>query len=442
MDLIPASLRYSATKSQNRVNRVRVQPQGSASGQASSNFRFRFPDKSLVALNTVSVVFDLKISNLSNTLNARMPASHKVWRSAQWYVGGVPTANYMSQHMDLVYHSLLKASVDNNYCAAKMLSNNQELIGAYEETEDADFTTALGNTVTSKTQTLIYDSILGLGRSACSTIDESLFGTVELLLTLNDESCLHFHGSGANNASNVKMTVENVYLEVDVVESVSPLYISLLSEKLSSKTNIVLPFQNIISTVSRNTGSNRISVNSACVDGVMVTALSEKYAEVPSASLENGQSTATRYIFNSSKATETAGKTAKISLSVGQSSYPKQPYDNILSCADATCNAIYGDSVHTRNLLFHKLKVTATTAGGSYKRVNYLTDNFIFLTKFCLDQEGWSSRILSGIDCQGQQQDIILNTSNFDSTVNWLITALCTSQLVYNGESASVSVVI
>lgn len=445
MESIPEQMRYSAMKAgQSKVVRQRVQP---SNNQAYANnlINFDLPPKSLLDLSTVSVTFQVNCSNLATGattfFNCKIPSAHQFFRRCQWSVGGIPCANVTVSNYDIIYHALLKASADEAYCKARLLNGNQTIISASDDSDTKKVTEEPA--ATTKSVVLVLDNLVGM-RSACSVLDSSLFGNVSLSLQVGDISSFSFYqgtGTAGSTPALFNFYLSNIYLEVDVIQSVSPLYIELLSTKLSSKTDILYPYENIVSSAAQNiNGANKLTLQSDCIDAVMVVALDSTYSLMPvSGSLvANYVDQPNRYKFNSSFADSTAAKNGRFWLTVNGQNYPSTPLDDMTLAAEQVCNAIYGSSSNAKNLLF-----SSTDANGavSLSRSNFLQKSWMHLTKFVVGTQGWQSKILQGLSSQGVTSDIVVNTSGFSSSNYFTIAALCTSVLKYDGQTSSVSVI-
>jgi hypothetical protein len=238
--------------------------------------------------------------------------------------------------------------------------------------------------------------------------------------------------AGSVTGAAVNGKIENINAKIDTVVSVSPLYVSLLAERLQVDTPIRLPFQSIATNVVANSGNNRITLNSSCVDAIVVCPL----AADPNAFLANASQTvlnSTRYKFNSGRTTADAN-TGLFQLQVGSEVFPRQPL-RIDECADLTVNSIYGNSAKSTNTLFAGL---AGAAVSTYSRAAYLAENCVIMQKFMLGEEGWASGLLAGINCSGVSTDFVVSTSNLSAYL--FIAALMTSQLVFNPATSSVSI--
>ena len=439
-DAIPKSLQYGCQQSQARVVRQTVMPLGSNSGTttAQSSFRFKLPEKSLICLRSLAFYYDYTVSGLTDHAadysNALIPSAFKNWSAVKFYVSGSVASNHLSNHYDMVYHALVRASGSEDWVNSRWNNGYIELISGADALGTNDIT-ARPNANTSRTAHMTFDDILGLPNSKNHVIDTSLFGSVEveLIMTPNTSiKCFRAGGitAGALSASLVG-TVSGIKCMVDTVVSVSPLYVSLLAERLQVDTPIRIPFQNIATQVVANTGSNRFTLNSSCVDALLVGCMNAD----PNAFNPNGSQSilnAQRYLFNSGRTIDNASA-GSFQISVGSEVFPRQPI-RIDECSDLTTNSIYGNSAKSTNLLFAGLAAGVQ----SYSRLAYLTENCVVIQKFGLGEEGWATGLLQGIDCSSVSTDFVVNTANLGT---WLfICALLTSQLVFNPSTSSVSI--
>ena len=439
-DSIPVSLKYGASQSQARIVRQTVMPLGSSTGTTGSNssFRFKLPEKSLVDLKSLSIYFDYTLSGLTddaaNYSNAYIPASYKVFNSIKFYVSG-SAVNNLNNHYDMAYQALVRASGSQDWVNSRLSNGYHEIMLAGDALDPVtDITARPGGAVT-RTAHMTLDDILGLPNTKNHLIDCSLYGSIEIELTMAANHNIKCFRAGTVTAGNLQSSlqgkVENIQLMVDTVVSISPLYVSLLAERLQVNTPIRIPFQNIFSSVQSNTGSNRITLNSSCVDAILVAPLTSD----PNTFVPNGTQSilnSTRYKFNSGRTVSDANA-ASFQVQVGSESFPRQPI-RLDRCADLTTNSIYGNSSKSANMLYAGLNAGAQ----EYKRLNYLVENCVILQKFGLESEGWASGLLQGINCNAVQTDFVIQTSNFPGHI--FICALMTSQLVFNPATSSVSI--
>jgi hypothetical protein len=142
--------------------------------------------------------------------------------------------------------------------------------------------------------------------------------------------------------------------------------------------------------------------------------------------------------------------TITLQLQVGSDTYPKTQIVHALMIPDLTINTLYHGSLYSKNLFSSGL----FNAAQQFSRTYGLSDNFVWINNFSLESEGWATKKLTGIDTSAQNVDIILNSSGFGAVAEpalpngngatgnfWLITALVTSQLVYDPSTASVSII-
>lgn len=441
-DSIPASLKYGASQSQARVVRQTIMPLGNSSGStnANSTFRFKLPEKSLIDLRSLSIYFDYTLSGLTddavNFSNAYIPASYKVFNSIKFYVSGALAANGLCNHYDMAYHSLLRASGSEDWVNSRLSNGYHEIMLAGDALNPSvDITARPTAALVTRTAHMTLDDILSLPNSKNHVIDTSLFGSIEIELVMASNTNIKCHREGTVTAgelgSSLQGAVTNIQLSLDCVVSIAPLYVSLLAERLQVDTPIRIPFQNLYTSVQSNTGSNRITLNSSCVDAIIVAPL----AADPNSFAPNGTQSvlnSTRYKFDSGRTIANANASS-YQVQVGSESFPRQPI-RIDRCADLTTNSIYGNSAKSANMLYAGLSAGAQ----AYNRLNYLTENCVIIQKFGLESEGWASGLLQGINCNAVQTDFVIQTNNLGAFL--FICALMTSQLVFNPATSSVSV--
>lgn len=451
-DAIPKSLQYGCQNSQARVVRQTIQPQGVSTGttQQQTTFRFKLPEKSLIDLKSLSFYYDYVVSGLTdadtNFSNCVLPAAYKHFSSVKFYVSGAVAANGMCNHYDMAYHALVRASGSEDWVNSRW--NN----GLAEVLVGGDINAQLCNLVTrpttsatgydagftSRTAHFTYDDLLGLPNSKNFVLDTSLFGTCEVELQMSPNTSIKSSRAGTVTSALLGAallgTISGINAKIDTVVSVSPLYVSLLAERLQVDTPIRLPFQSIATSVVSNTGNNRVTLNSGCVDAILVAPLAadpNAFASITAANAD-GVLNAARYKFDSGRSPSNASA-ATFQLQVGSEVFPRQPI-RIDECADLTVNSIYGNSAQSRNLLFAGLAANVQ----AYSKSAYLSENCVIMQKFMLGEEGWATGLLSGINCSGVSTDFVVSTQNITGFL--FIAALMTSQLVFNPATSSVSI--
>ena len=437
-DSIPPQLKYGASASVARVTRVaNLRPAGTDSGTYGDSFRFVLPSRSIVDLGSLSLYYTSTIGNLiagADGVNAVQPASWKHFKRVVFYVSGVAASGSLCQHMNSLYHALVKASGSQEWLLSRLNKNAIEAVLSTDECA-AYQTLASQSGATSKTCHMTADDFLGLPRSK-NIIDQSLWGQVEVEVQLADAGVLKCRpiGNGTNaQALAATFSVSNMRASIDVLQSVSPLYISLLSQRLSATdAPIRLPYQDVRTFVATNTGSVRTNINTNCLDAVMAVPLSANYTTpVVTAA---GSSDPIMFKFDSGRNLASAN-TLRAQWQIGQDVYPKTPIENAFECADITMNGLHGNNRDSTALLFAGASDDATI---TYRRAHFLDNNFVYFQKLSLNAEGYKDGVMTGISTNGQSSEIIFNSTNFGTNV--LIAQFCTACLVFNPANSSVSV--
>jgi hypothetical protein len=458
MSQLPKSLSYGANQMPFRVNKYQVMPVGSDVALPNSTIRFRFPEKSIIRLSSTTLTFDVTLNGLTNTDNNNWnkalfpPAQYAFFKQVRWYCNGVLCTG-LNNHYNQIYHALLRSSVGEDYINSRALSGlNQHLAQ-----EDEEGVLQVRKTATSKTGSYICEDILGLSRAngGESIIDTSIFGTIELEIIFDDKNILTCFGASNNADANaaaaaiaagnsaISWQLSNLRALCDVVTVVPPLYMSLMSARLKSSEPLKFAYENIVSIVANRLTSNRINVNTQCLDALMICVLNANYNE--------GNNQADGAVQFNRKFRFTTGKsladvTCNLQIQVGSEVYPKVPIQNLLHCSDYTINAFHPHSSFSQNLLFQNISGASNASAGtiSYRKAHYLTDNFIWVMPFAAEQ-GWSSEThtLGGIDTASQNVDIILNsgTNDFQAGYYYLLAALTTATLEFDPQSTATRVV-
>jgi hypothetical protein len=436
VDTIPKALQYGVSNSQARVVRQKLQPLGVSSGSSGTSVRFLLPQKSIIDLRSLAVYYDYTINGLTtdanNFSNAQFPPTYQHWSSVKFFCSGASSAGSQCNHLDMVHHALVRASCGEDWANSRLNNAYDSLIA------NSGFSADPG--ATSKTLQATYDDFI-LFRSKNYCYDSSLFGNMEIELTFNDKNILKVTGggskvsSGANLATTyaeVNHAFSSIVLAVDTIVSISPLYVSLLAERLQVSSPIRLPFSEVRSVLASNTGSNRITLQSSCVDAVLVAFLNQD----PNAGAATA-SVATRPNVNRYKfSIDSAQKDAMgFQLTIGSEVYPRQSVQKLAEILDGTTNAIYGNDAHSTNMLY----LTISASAAAYTRDAPAAENAIALTKFAIGEEGWATGLLCGLQTNGVATDCVVN-SNSAASSRVLIAVMQTSQIVFDPSTSAVSI--
>lgn len=484
---IPDSLRWGLSQSTIRTNRYRLVPQGSQSVSENGTIRVRLPERSLVRLSSLSAYFNFNLTGISINAtdynNALIPASYKPFRSVRFLVNGQSASGHLAQNYDVIYEALVQSSTDDRWALSRLSQGYKELIQYADDsstgltaTASAQNNLVLGavGTSTTKTQYMYAEDFLGLpringkGGQNGGVIDTSLFGVVEVEFILNDNSILTTWGATANGVTacqNIHWNMDSFRCEIDVISSVSPAYVELMAMKLSDPSPIKCAFQNYVQTISTATGNNRLQVNSQCVDMIMVLPMASTWNTLvpitPASGLGNSAGTAyglltsgvqypvqpVHYQFNSGLNVATENQ-ARLQILVGSETYPKTIISHAIDVFDINTNSFFHGSTSNKNMFYYGLLAVgqqATTAqtAAYYSRALALASSCIHAQSFSLQSEGWASSVLTGLDTASQNVDVIVQSQNFPALVDGvqMLVALTTSQLVYDPQTASVSVI-
>jgi hypothetical protein len=458
---LPSSLQYSASKASLRINRFQVRPNSTDSGGPGTNFRFNLPSKSLVDVSSLALAFDVTVSGLLNTdgnnySNVKMPHGHKLFSSVKFYVGGqIVSGSLCTNTYDILYNTLVKASCGEDWVNSRMNSHAVELIR-----QGDDITALLAQPgATTKVASYIVDDFLGLPRgngTGRSIIDTSLWGDVSIEVVMNNESAFAQYGLGAATGAvalgNMTYAISAMECYVNVITQTTPLYVKLLTMLISQKEGqIRFPYQNFITNVASSGSNARFQVNTNCLDAIVLAPLTQSYSypHGVAGALTGPNITAatklssTRYEYDSGLNCDTlAGpKGRALSIQIGSETFPKLPIANALHVSDITNNSLFATSLYSQNLLFNDISAGGANGTVLYSRNAFLNENFIWVQSFSPDGEGWATKVLTGIDTQNNNLEIIVNHNAMTGTSNLFMGALITSMLVFDCASGSVSVV-
>lgn len=448
MDKIPASLKYNCSKLMMRTNGFLVRPSGSDSGGQHSIYRFQLPERSLVDLSSLQLTFDANFTGLTtgaNYLNIKTPSVYKLIKSVKTYVGGQLASGGQSNHYDLIYHALVRATASEDFCLSRLEAGFPELLSKADDFGDID----VAPTATNKSVHYTHTDLLGLFRSGDqSVVDTSLWGNLEIEISMNSLAGVQRKRGGDGTAvDNVDVAFSNVHCRVNCITQISPLYNEILNVKLSEKgAAIRLPYMNFITNVLSGNNKASIEVNSGCVDSLIFCPLTSTYdaSTIIGNAANPSNANANRYIFNSGRVLADANQ-ASLFVSVGSENYPRQPYTNALDVAASTTQAFWGEAADSRNLLYQSISSTAsgTAAAQTYSKLNFLSTNFVYAVPFSSSKEGYKTRLLAGLDTASQSIQMSVNQTNLIPANGFaFVAAMTTSMLVYDTDSQSVRVIL
>jgi hypothetical protein len=465
MEVLPPSLSYSASKQALRMNRFQCRPTGADDATPGSTFRINLPSKSLVNLSSFNLCFNLELSTLvddaNNFTNAKLPFAHKLFSAVRVYVGGQLVSGGLSNHYDLLYTGLVKASAGEDWCRSRYNDHARELIENSDEITEFGVRPTANNT-TKRAYYCISD-FLGIFRgngTGRSIIDTSLWGDVSIEFTLNNNACIAKNAAGtailAGGAANsralavgiadISYKIQDIEGYVECITQTTPLYIKLITMLLDSKEQqIRFPYQNFVTGVVSSGKNARLQVNSGCIDSMVVLPLHPNFNNGRSIVGVADDLSAQRYKFTAcdsagavitvSNANFTSTQGSNMQIQIGSDTFPKVPINNYLQVSDITSNSLFSNSLYSQNLLFNGW----TGAASSYSRQKFLSENFVWVQSFS-DGEGWANKILTGIDSASQNLDVIVN-ANTPANGSLFIGALLTSLLVFDTRTGQVSVV-
>jgi hypothetical protein len=472
MESLPLSLRYGVRQLQTRINRnTNLLPIGKddVTGNGAGIVRFRFPSASIINLSSISISFNTTISGLSddatNWVNALVPSAYKYVKRAQFFLGGVACCGSLCQEYNQVYHAMLKATTNTQYCYAKTLNGFTEVSDLYDKF--GDLTTK--PTASTKSCFQILDDFLLLARGNGASvnpdmfIDTSLWNDLELELLFDNNSILSVFSPSNNQAdpdayalakgAQVSWALSNIRLNVDCISSIPGIYGAVMELRTSRPEPIRLVFQNIVSQVAVVQGTNRIQVSSTSIDGLMICGLVANY-NTAKAFVANTASNVNLSVditnnnkFNFVSLGLNENSTFSAILQVGTTTYPTTAYNSIYLLADSTFRHYWHNSIVATSLLYQQYVATviSQTLGQQsqpYVIGNFLTNQFIWVQSFCLE-DGWSSasKTLSGIDTQSTNTDILIITNVNNNQFNLLMIGLLSSYLEYDTQSRRVRVI-
>ena len=458
---LPSSLQYSASKASLRINRFQVRPNSSDGGGPGSTFRFNLPSKSLIDVSSLALAFDVTVTGLNDTgaadySNVKMPHGHKLFSSVKFYVGGqIVSGSLCTNTYDILYNTLVKASCGEDWVNSRMNSHAVELI---RQGDDLTALLVRPGAGLGKVASYIVDDFLGLPRgngTGRSIIDTSLWGNVDVEVVMNHEGAFAQYGVGAAGAvalGGMTYAVSAMECFVNVITQTTPLYVKLLTMLISQKEGqIRFPYQNFITNVASSGSNARFQVNTNCLDAIVLAPLTQSYSlphgvtgalTGPNITADTKLSS-TRYEYDSGLNCNALAtpKGRALSIQIGSETFPKLPIANALHVSDITNNSLFASSLYSQNLLFNDISAGANNGTVLYSRNSFLNENFIWVQSFSPDGEGYATKVLTGIDTQNNNLEIVVNHNAIVANGNLFMGALCTSMLVFDCASGSISVV-
>lgn len=435
MDAIPEGLRYSSiSSSQARVVRQKLQAIGINQGSTGTVVRFLLPQKSIIDMRSLAFHYDYTISGLTdaaaNYSNCHFPPTYQHWNNIKVIVSGSTAAGAQANHLDMAHHLLAKSTVGEDYCFSRL--NN-----AYDNLVRAPALARPG--ASSKTLRATYDDLV-LFRSKSFCYDSSLLGNLELELTFNTKNILKPAAYGDLVAADVFAAVNhafsNITLSVDTVVSISPLYVSLLAERLQVSQPIRYGFSEIRTTLASNTGSNRITLQGECIDAVAVAFLNQDPNTGAGLSSADMLTTANAPRYRFSVASKEASESMAFQLTVGSEVFGRQAVNRIGELLDQTVNAMYGNDARSVNLLYAGMAAGVAT----YDIENAWKNNTIAVTKFAVGSEGWATNIYAGLQTSGIQTDCVVSSGGASMASHVFIAVLQSSQVVFDPQTSAISI--
>ena len=464
MEILPQSLSYSASKQALRMNRFQCRPAGADTAEPGSTVRINLPSKSLVNLSSFNLCFNLTMEGMTADAgnafsNGKLPHGHKLFSAVRVYVGGQLVSGGLSNHYDILYNALVKASCGEDWVNSRLNEHTKELIENGDDVNkfSSNIADAGGAGVgATKTSRYVIGDFLGAfrGNGGKSIIDTSLWGDIAIEFTFNSAACIAKRsGSAGPAAPAITYTVADIEGYVECITQTTPLYIKLITMLLDDKqAQIRFPYQNFITGTTSTGSSARLQINSGCIDAMVLCPLGTT-ANSLTAPVTSGDLSAPRYKYTALNA---AGNTAltinnanststatNIQIQIGSDTFPKVPITNALDVSDITQNSLFSNSLYSQNLLFNGITQSAdtfdATTVSTYSRQKFLSENFVYVQSFA-DGEGWASKILTGIDSASQNLDIIVNFPVITGG-SLFIGGLCTSLLVFDCRTGQVSVI-
>ena len=289
--------------------------------------------------------------------NGKLPHGHKLFSAVRVYVGGQLVSGGLSNHYDVLYNALVKASAGEDWVNSRINEHAKELI------ENADDVNSFSQNVTdvggagvgaTKVARYIIGDMLGIfrGNGGKSIIDTSLWGDIAIEFTFNSAVCIAKRsGSGGPAAPAITYKVENIEGYVECITQTTPLYIKLITMLLDDKqAQIRFPYQNFI-TGTTNTGkSARLQINSGCIDAMVLCPLGAN-ANSLTAPVTWGDLSGQRYKYTALNADGTTALTlnnanststaTSIQIQIGSDTFPKVPITNALDVSDITQTSLF-----------------------------------------------------------------------------------------------------
>lgn len=434
----------------------------SVSGNGTGTVRFRFPSASIINLSSATVSFISTITGLvvgassANFVNATFPASYKYIRRVQFFLGGISVAGGLCNQYSQIYHAMVRAVGNTEFCNTKVLEDFTELVGAYDASNNYLVQPPLA---TSKTTYQQIDDFLLLakGNGGCNEmmIDTSIWNDLEMQIDFEGTQVLSVYADNGANSTNVAWALSQLRLNVDSVSSIPPIYASFLAVRSQRPEPIRLVFQNLVSQIQQVSGSNRLQVSSMCIDGILVAPLGSAYQTYTpftgniAAGAFSLDVTNNPYFDFASGLNDTTQAQWSGLVQVGTSQYPTTQYNNLYLTADSTLNHYWSNSMAATSLLFLDLNANVATSStntdveqSKFIPLNFLTHNTIWVQSFSLE-DGWNNpnKILSGIDTSSTNVEIVVIQSGISNSRYFLMVGLLSSVIEFDTVAKRIRVI-
>lgn len=260
------------------TNAFKILPQGSTTANPNAVVRFTLPSNSLI--NTRNISWNFTATTSGTTAGARLPSDISTLLSrVECSVGGVQLsagANFYS-----VLNSAKRCLMED-YCDPVL--GHPEMVRTQSYVDDSAITTTGNEVYASSGKPLfsvnkwhgflgsVQPEIIDTGRLPGDMVITLYIEGVE---ALSSSAGVALEGTGASDftdagSANASFTLSDMELVVEAIGMGSNAYDAMLDGIVASAGVLELPFKQYFSFQDTNSGSQRFSVNTKCLDRIIV----------------------------------------------------------------------------------------------------------------------------------------------------------------------------
>lgn len=456
---LPASFTYMVNRLDGGMvrNTVKITSNSSNLVKQNSSVEFQLPSDSILDLTSLTLRGKFIYQNAvggTNGVRATIPP-HLYFKNVQWALNNnVVCGNNTGGEWGRLYEILRRCGGSQDH----ENSNCDE----YRRMPFANGGTLVGSeAATNSTGQLFAFSGWG-GLADCpnsENMDSAILGNIKLRLDLAGEEIVYgYADSGTNDNA---WQLEDLEMTVDVITFMGAdnIYDMIMGELLGAGEELYIPFQERYATLTSSNANIKFNLSSSSLDligwapvaseGASATQMTSTTGDVDASLCEYGPRFVQFKLQNSSNALPDENSTSETYFfNINQRIYPQYGANPVSRGVQHTKDA-FGSSndLNARNLLFCGNYLDdgsdTLTDAITFNRRNNLGYNCIVAHKLCLTEPAHQSKILSGINTQGQSSTVSLSTNGLSSSGSgdFILMFALTSAVLAVGPGQSVSVV-